>query len=105
MFFPDLRVAIEGVFERTRFLKLLRDFIVFEDDGGGTTAKKMEGYHQFHAMEAAVAETLRATELRQAAPIELRDASTRAVFGDYFDTGCMLYASAYCGRLRELGLR
>ena len=70
VFFPDLQVAIEGVFERTRFLKLLRDFIVFEDGGGGTPAKKMAGYHQFHAVEAAVAETLRAAELRQAAPVE-----------------------------------
>ena len=30
----------------------------------------MAGYHQFHAVEAAVAETLRAAELRQAAPVE-----------------------------------
>jgi type I restriction enzyme, R subunit len=29
-----------------RFLDLLRDFIVFEDDGG-RIVKKMAGYHQF----------------------------------------------------------
>ena len=64
VFLPDLQVAIEGAFEMRRFLSLLRDFIVFEDDGGGTLTKKMAGYHQFHAVEAAVVETLRASELR-----------------------------------------
>ena len=62
-FYPDLRVLIEGVFDQSRFLALVRDFIVFEDDGGAL-AKKMAGYHQFHAVETAVAETLRAAELR-----------------------------------------
>ena len=59
---PQLQVMLEGVCEPARFLGLLRDFIVFEDDGG-TPAKKMAGYHQFHAVENAVAETLRAAEL------------------------------------------
>ena len=67
VFFPDLKVAIKGVFEKQRFLKLLRDYIVFEDDGGAAPTKKMAGYHQFHAVEAAVAETLRASELQRAA--------------------------------------
>ena len=60
VFLPDLQVVIEGVFEKHRFLALLRDFIVFEDDGSGALVKKMAGYHQFHAVEVAVAETLRA---------------------------------------------
>ena len=59
-FYTELQVAIEGAFEKTRFLALLRDFLVFEDDGSGALAKKMAGYHQFHAVKAAVAETLRA---------------------------------------------
>ena len=63
----QLQVILEGVCERRRFLTIIRDFIVFEDEGGGTLAKKMAGYHQFHAVEAAVAETLRAAELREAA--------------------------------------
>ena len=60
-------MAIEGVFAPWRFLDLVRDFIVFEDDGGGRIIKKMGGYHQFHAVRVAVAETLRAAELRRAA--------------------------------------
>ena len=75
VFYTELQVAIEGAFEKTRFLALLRDFIVFEDDGSGALAKKMAGYHQFHAVETAVAETLRAAALqRQAAAVrEQRD--------------------------------
>ena len=64
---PQLRVTIEGACQPRRFLALLRDFIVFEDDGGAL-AKKMAGYHQFHAVEWAVAETLRAAELRRPGP-------------------------------------
>ena len=60
---PELQVMVEGLCAPRRFLDLLRDFIVFEDDGGGRLVKKMAGYHQFHAVQTAVAETLRAAEL------------------------------------------
>ena len=62
---PQLQVLLEGVCKPGRFLSLVRDFIVFEDDGSGALVKKMAGYHQFHAVEVAVAETLRAAELSQ----------------------------------------
>ena len=65
-FCTELQVLIEGVFEKRRFLSLLRDFIVFEDDGGALV-KKMAGYHQFHAVQAAVGETVRAAALQQEA--------------------------------------
>ena len=61
---PQLQVMIEGVCQPERFLALIRDFIVFEDDGSGALVKKIAGYHQFHAVRTAVAETLRAAELR-----------------------------------------
>ena len=61
----QLQIMLEGVCAPSRFLALLRDFIVFEDDGSGTLVKKMAGYHQFHAVEVAIAETLRAAELSQ----------------------------------------
>jgi type I restriction enzyme, R subunit len=64
---PELQVVSEGVFAPGRFLDLVRDFIVFEDEGGGRLAKKMAGYHQFHAVRVAVSETLRAAELRREA--------------------------------------
>ena len=60
----ELQVMLEGVCQPERFLALLRDFIVFEDDGSGKLVKKMAGYHQFHAVRVAVDETLRAAELQ-----------------------------------------
>jgi type I restriction enzyme R subunit len=65
---PELQVVTEGLLAPRRFLDLVRDFIVFEDDGGGCLVKKMAGYHQFHAVRVAVAETLRAAELHRASP-------------------------------------
>ncbi|MFO0754573.1 MAG: HsdR family type I site-specific deoxyribonuclease [Thermodesulfovibrionales bacterium] len=62
---PELQVVIEGLLAPRRLLDLVRDFIVFEDDGA-RLVKKMAGYHQFHAVQAAVAETLRAAELSRA---------------------------------------
>src|SRR5207244_9373811 len=56
----ELQVTIEGVFTKQQFLDLLGHFIAFEDLGGGRLVKKMAGYHQFHAVRVAVAETLRA---------------------------------------------
>ena len=56
---PQLQVAIEGLLQPQRLLEMLRDFVAFEDDGGGPV-KKIAGYHQFHAVRQAVAETLRA---------------------------------------------
>ena len=57
---PQLQVVLEGVFEKRRFLDMIRHFIVFEDAGGGVLAKKMAGYHQYHAVNVALAETIRA---------------------------------------------
>ena len=83
-FYTELQVLIEGVFEKRRFLSLLRDFIVFEDDGGALV-RKMAGYHQFHAVEAAVGETLRggdapagnAADRRDGRPLRSRQAAGR----------------------------
>jgi len=63
---PELQVVIEGVFDKRRLLDLIRDFIVFEDEGKGPLIKRMAGYHQFHAVKVAVTETLRAAEVRTA---------------------------------------
>jgi type I restriction enzyme R subunit len=59
----ELQVVLEGVFEKRRFLDLVRHFIVFEDLGTGMLIKKIAGYHQFHAVNVAVEETLRAALL------------------------------------------
>ena len=61
----ELQVLLEGVCLPQRFLRLIRDFIVFEDDGSGALVKKMAGYHQYHAVRFAVEETLRAVQLQR----------------------------------------
>jgi type I restriction enzyme R subunit len=63
-----LRVLLEGACAPDRLLPLMRDFIVFEDDGSGLLRKKMAGYHQFHAVRTAVGETLRAATLQGIVP-------------------------------------
>ena len=64
---PELQTMLEGVCDRSNFLALVRDFIVFDDDGSGKLIKKMAGYHQFHAVQAAVEETFRAAQLQREA--------------------------------------
>lgn len=56
---PEMDVLIEGVFEKRRFLDLIRDFTVFGDTGSDIV-KIIAGYHQFHAVRKAVRSTLRA---------------------------------------------
>jgi type I restriction enzyme R subunit len=74
----QLQVMLEGVFEPRRFLDLIRYFVVFEDVGGGVLVKKMAGYHQYHAVNLALVETLRAS----VAPKLLKDEA-----GTYFVRG------------------
>ena len=60
----ELEVMIRGVFERQRFLDLIQHFIVFEENPvNGAIHKIIAGYHQFHAVNAAVEETIRASTM------------------------------------------
>ena len=56
----QLEVLIRGVFDKRRFLDLIRYFVVYESDGD-TVIKKMAGYHQFHAVARAVDATIAAS--------------------------------------------
>jgi len=56
----ELEVLLKGVFEKRRFLDLLLNFVVFEDDGAKIT-KKAAAYHQYHAVNKAIDCTLKAT--------------------------------------------
>ena len=63
---PQLEVLLRGAFDRKRFLDLLHYFIVFEEDPeDGSLIKKVAGYHQFHAVNTALVETVRAAGERQ----------------------------------------
>jgi type I restriction enzyme R subunit len=62
---PELETVLKGVFDRSRFLALLKDFIVFgeteDKDKQIQTVKVLAGYHQFHAVRHAVIRTLAAS--------------------------------------------
>ena len=55
----ELEVLLKGVFEKQRFLDLVLNFVVFDDDGA-VIVKKAAAYHQFHAVNKAVEATLSA---------------------------------------------
>jgi type I restriction enzyme R subunit len=58
----ELDTLTRGVFDPQRFLDLLQHFIVFEEDpDSGALHKIIASYHQFHAVNAAVEETVRAS--------------------------------------------
>ncbi|MGA3057808.1 MAG: type I restriction endonuclease subunit R [Candidatus Limnocylindrales bacterium] len=109
---PELQVVLEGVFDKRRFLDLIRYFIVFEDEGGGKLTKKMAGYHQFHAVNFAVEQTLRAAGRKRvrAGELEGRYESGRQPGGEPGDrrvgvvwhtqgSGKSLSMAFYAGRL------
>jgi len=56
---PELEVAVRGVFERSRFLDLVANFVAFSDERSGLV-KRLAKYHQFHAVNKAVASTVEA---------------------------------------------
>jgi type I restriction enzyme R subunit len=58
---PQLQVVIEGMLDKRRLLDFLRFFVVFEDEGGGVLVKKIAGYHQYHAVNRALRETISAS--------------------------------------------
>lgn len=57
--FRELETLVRGLLAPEYFLEYLRFFIVFEDDLG--IVKKIAGYHQFHAVRAAVEQAVLAS--------------------------------------------
>ena len=58
---PGLETLVRGMLLPSRLLDLIRYFVVFEDDGAAIS-KKMAAYHQYWAVNKAVAETVRAVD-------------------------------------------
>jgi type I restriction enzyme R subunit len=57
--FNELETLIRGILAPHYLLDYLRFFVLFEDDGG--LVKKIAGYHQFHAVRAAIAQVVAAS--------------------------------------------
>jgi len=57
--FNELETLIRGILAPAYLLDYLRYFVLFEDDG--TLIKKVAGYHQFHAVRAAINQVVTAS--------------------------------------------
>ncbi|MCT8165481.1 MULTISPECIES: type I restriction endonuclease subunit R [unclassified Pseudomonas] len=57
--FNELETLVRGVLAPEMLLDYLRYFVLFEDDG--RLVKKIAGYHQFHAVRAAIAQVVSAS--------------------------------------------
>lgn len=57
--FNELETLVRGVLAPIYLLDFLRFFVLFEDDG--TLVKKIAGYHQFHAVRAAIVQVVAAS--------------------------------------------
>ncbi|CAJ6887747.1 Type I site-specific deoxyribonuclease HsdR [Burkholderia pseudomallei] len=57
--FNELETLVRGVLAPAYLLDYLRFFVLFEDDG--TLVKKIAGYHQFHAVRAAIQQVVSAS--------------------------------------------
>ncbi len=67
----ELEVMVRGVFEPRRLLDLLQHFIVFEEDTESDGLHKIiAGYHQFHAVNAAIEETIRASGMLEPGKVQ-----------------------------------
>ena len=57
--FNELETLVRGFLSPVYLLDFLRFFVLFEDDG--TLIKKVAGYHQFHAVRAAIMQVVTAS--------------------------------------------
>ncbi|KAB2898810.1 MAG: type I restriction endonuclease subunit R [Burkholderiaceae bacterium] len=57
--FQELQTLVRGVLAPQYLLDYIRYFVLFEDDG--QLVKKIAGYHQFHAVRAAIEEVVTAS--------------------------------------------
>ncbi|APB67003.1 TPA: type I restriction endonuclease subunit R [Pseudomonas aeruginosa] len=57
--FNELETLVRGVLQPAMLLDYLRYFVLFEDDG--RLVKKIAGYHQFHAVRAAIGQVVSAS--------------------------------------------
>ncbi len=101
----ELEVLIRGMLNRETLLDLVRHFIVFEKGRREdpetkqvtvTTAKKLAAYHQYYAVNAAVASTLRAAGINLGAPTSSSASNPKEYRG--------WYSRGYLPHLDETGL-
>lgn len=59
---PELEVLLRGVFDKNRFLSIIHNFSLFEQDPDSDSVYKiLAGYHQYHAAQSALISTVNAS--------------------------------------------
>ncbi|MBE0590466.1 MAG: type I restriction endonuclease subunit R, partial [Hydrogenophaga sp.] len=66
--FNELETLVRGVLTPPVLLDYLRSFVLFEDDG--QLVKKTAGYHQYHAVRAAIEQVVAASRPDSPAPLQ-----------------------------------
>ena len=66
--FNELQTLVRGVLAPTYLLDYLRYFVLFEDDG--QLVKKIAGYHQYHAVRAAIGHVVTASRTDSPAQVQ-----------------------------------
>lgn len=66
---PQIEVLLKGMLQKETLLDLVRHFVVFEQekdtkDGSVKISKKIAAYHQYHAVNKAIDETLKAASVK-----------------------------------------
>jgi type I restriction enzyme R subunit len=59
----SMEVLLKGMFEKKRFLDIVRHFLVFEKEQNALL-KKLAGYHQYHAVNKAIDTTIKASSMK-----------------------------------------
>lgn len=60
----ELETVVSGCLDPKRFLQLIEHFVAFDVSEDGTIKKIVAAYHQFHAVNKAVVETVRASAVQ-----------------------------------------
>lgn len=58
---PQIEVLIKGMFEKKKFLEIIKHFILFQSDEN-SFVKILAGYHQYYAVNKAINKTIEATK-------------------------------------------
>lgn len=90
---PPAEVLVRGVFDMSRVLDLIQNFVIFDEEDGKTT-KKLSAYHQYYGVKEAVKST------REVVPYE--DENRIGVFWHTQGSGKSLSMIFYTKVVRQL---
>ena len=102
----ELETLVRGFFEPAYLLDFVQNFILFEEGELGDLIKKIAGYHQFHAVRAAVQSTLLASKTLAETSTSLNKVAEKPALYSVPDTNSNKSKAAriYQGELAQIEL-